>query len=478
MKSKLITGVIKFRQDIKSMNTIRELVEYIPEAAIEKVAYWLLMIMAVSPLYPLIRSVFLKYHDSFYITSNQRVLGEYWCSLIQKVGMLGLILFIAVFAKFIFRCTSGKDSIRKAIRRHPVPFFLFLLLLWSILSCAFSSNVTLSLHGSSYRHEGLYTYFAYAGVFCCGYMIRSKKYLYRFMNLFVFTAVVISTLPLLNIESLNRTFSLHPQASIFQNINHHGYFLCLAIMAAVAIILKERRISHTIICCFLAYSVLIIALLTNKSFGPYIAVFAGLIFILVFVLLYHKKSVAVTIFLFAIFIAISFAFNTKNGYLKNETNQLGKDITNIVENNDNANSAGSGRWIIWKKSIQYILEKPLFGYGPENLYDRFLQDGMNHDRPHNAILQLSANLGIPSAIFYVAAMMYYFLPLIKNRKEINAEIIGLFSIITTYFVSSMVGLSMFYTTPFYFIFLGLTCLSGGRAALRRGETVQNVDRSV
>jgi hypothetical protein len=70
---------------------------------------------------------------------------------------------------------------------------------------------------------------------------------------------------------------------------------------------------------------------------------------------------------------------------------------------------------------------------------------------------LAASLGIPAALFYIIAIASYFLLLLKNRRKLNAAAFGCYGITFSYLVSSMFGVSIFYTTPFYFMFLGLTC---------------------
>lgn len=456
MKQEIWEEIKQLKSKLRSIRTVREFLEFIPSSSLVKIAFWLLSALMASPLYILLRSIFLKYHDDFYMNSNQRTLGDYWVQFIKIIGYSGLLLTLLILVKFVVQCKQKKWFL-KALQNHPVPSFLFLMLVWSVLSFSFSSDHILSLYGTPYRNEGLLTYFAYAGVFCCGYFIRDKNLRVHLTKIFVLAATALSILMLINIPALNLLLSLKPSAAIFQNINHYGYYLCLAAALAAALVIREARLSKAALFWILPYAILITALIQNNSFGPYVAVVMGLIFLLTISFIYVKEARVCGVVLVLVFIFLSFGFNLKNNYLTQETTQLTKDIVNIVENNEKAPQAGSNRWILWMRGIEYTLEKPIFGYGPDNLNERYELDNLNHDRPHNEILQLSASLGIPAALFYCCAIFFYFFPLIRNPRRLNPEITGFYTAVFTYFASSLVGLSMYCTTSFYFAFLGLTC---------------------
>lgn len=422
-----------------------------------KVMFCLIILFVASPYFYFIRSIFLPYHEGFYTNSNQRTLGIFWYDLLKQTGFWGLI-----FA-FLSKVGSTEKTIRergwfvKTVRRHPVPLFLSLLLVWSFFSYLFSDNPNISLHGSSYRHEGFLAYLAYAGLFCCAYFTKQKKNRLKIMRFFTITAALISLLVLFSNDTMKRLFSLKTNAALFQNINHCGYYLCLASMMAAALFLIEKSKKLSFLLWLPVYALISSALLKNGSFGPFVAVVGGLIFLLTLTFIYVKEIRIPAVILVVVFIAVSIGFNLKSGYIKKEGVKLTQDIVNIVENNEEAPKAGSNRWILWQRGVQYALEKPLFGYGPDNLHARYKQDGLNHDRPHNELLQLAANLGFPAAFFYITALIFFFLNLLKHRKTLTVEALGLHTAVFTYLLSSMVGLSMFYTTPYYFIFLGLTC---------------------
>ena len=141
-----------------------------------------------------------------------------------------------------------------------------------------------------------------------------------------------------------------------------------------------------------------------------------------------------------------------------------KDINNIAiseqqRNNDKtlvalAESGGSGRIKLWKYGIYFFLQRPILGYGPENIEKKYLEVGINQDRPHNLIIQLATTSGIVGILTYIISLGIILLRAIKKvniKEEIN--LVALASVIA-YLFSAMFGNSMYYTSPYFFIFLG------------------------
>ena len=105
--------------------------------------------------------------------------------------------------------------------------------------------------------------------------------------------------------------------------------------------------------------------------------------------------------------------------------------------------------------IRFALKKPIIGYGPDNLKDEYLRAGINQDRPHNLIIYLACVSGFPGMLLYVTAVGIIVIIGIKKlfKGDQNAKIYLM--IVIAYLISSMFGNSMYYTSPYFFIFLGL-----------------------
>lgn len=116
--------------------------------------------------------------------------------------------------------------------------------------------------------------------------------------------------------------------------------------------------------------------------------------------------------------------------------------------------AGSGRAVLWKYGIQFFLEKPIIGYGPENLEQEYARFDINQDRPHNLLIQLATTSGIIGMLSYCTAIGIIIIKGIRcfSRKD-SVQRLVLFAVVA-YLISAMFGNSMYYTSPYFFIFLG------------------------
>lgn len=110
--------------------------------------------------------------------------------------------------------------------------------------------------------------------------------------------------------------------------------------------------------------------------------------------------------------------------------------------------------LLWKEGIKFVQERPIFGFGPDNLKQKYNSVSVDQDRPHNLIIYLSATSGIPGMIIYVIAVGIIVIRGIKKLIENNENGKIFLIVVVTYLISSMFGNSMYYTSPYYFVFLG------------------------
>ncbi len=185
---------------------------------------------------------------------------------------------------------------------------------------------------------------------------------------------------------------------------------------------------------------------------------------------------------------------------------------------EDLSDVGSGRAKVWIRSLDLMNERPIFGWGLENILQEFNQQfKVNEGRTHNLILQLGATAGIPAVLMYLVAVISLWVKVLFDSKfkkydkmqlyiicavYLVATIIlnvvvskvvdkllfnGLFTVIlwailtivffardihlritkwnefelvsatvfVSYMISSMFGNSAFYTSPYFMVFLGL-----------------------
>lgn len=118
-----------------------------------------------------------------------------------------------------------------------------------------------------------------------------------------------------------------------------------------------------------------------------------------------KKSIIIVIIAF-IFVSLLGNITSENVASKNIStffNDISKVVTKDKESNE-FKKTGSGRMRLWMQGLQFISEKPILGYGPENLGDKYLKCGITMDRPHNLLIQLATNSGLPGLLLYMSAI--------------------------------------------------------------------------
>lgn len=442
--------------DIHKMKTVSELIEYISERLMEKVAVLLLIIWVLSPIMVMFYNTTIQDLLQINLIFKQYPSSIYWYQILQTIGFIGCIVGIIIFSKSVLQAKNEKISLNEYIKNNLLQICLFAMILWSILSCLNSDNIDISLNGTLYRKEGVITYFTYLGIFSCGYMVRDKRLIKIILEIFTLSAMLLSILTLIDFKALNDFLGLTSDSSIFYQFNHYAYYLCMSIMCTLVLFVTEKRSILKLIFRIITLSVITAALIKNGSLGPYLAVIVGLFSSVIFTLWLDKgtlKRVAVVV---STFLIVTAAMNISNSHTYKDFEVLGGDIFEIVEKSSDADKAGTGRWVLWRNGVRFISERPLFGYGPDNLGDQYAKVNVGTDRPHNEIIQFAASLGIPAAIFYIIAVFNYFIVFLRNRKHVLRMEIGLLCTVITYLASSMFGNTMYYTSPFFFMILGLS----------------------
>lgn len=421
----------------KIWNGFLDLIDY---ENIDFISFMLMIIWSISPIVEYISKFFIKKYISFYFVS-----------MIYLIGIVGILVYIIYLGKII------KD--KKFHLKDIIPQLLILsMLIIAFISSLLSSNMHLSFYGNTYRKEGLFVYIMYIGFILASSTIKDEKYKIDIFKTIIFSACFITIVPY-----FLGNFKYTGFTNIFSNTNHYAYYLMIATSLSGLLTLyvsKYKKILYYLIYIFLLY-----VLIMNNTFGCYLALFISLLCLLVYSLIKKKRRINALILLVS-FVLLSFFVSHYNIQLFSS----GKEHTNIVSNNINTftndikksldtkdknhEKAGSGRIKLWKGAISYTLDHPIFGGGMECL-DKYYFDTYNSTigRPHNIFLQISSFIGIPGAIIYLALILYLAKANLKNL--LNPINIIIYFTAMSYFISSMFGNSMYYTSPYFMILLGL-----------------------
>lgn len=409
----------------------------------------------ISFLYTLVLPIIVMVMYSFNLYSDVLF---YWHFLTFLMSILSIIIFI-----FDIKINKGKIKKFKQIK-YPLLFFS-LFFVWVILSTIFSSDTSLSLFGDGYRANGLVQFFSYIGYAILGISLNKENRI-RILRIICYVSFVMAILNLFGNYNIFPNF--YKYSAIFSHFNHYAYYLVYTIVISIFLFFYDKN-KILKLSDFIIYLTLIYMLIVNDTFGCYLAIF--LIMIFVFIYCFKKKIMIQYLFIFLAFIFISMFTKINDNYLVyNNFKKLFYDIGVIkyeisnnetsIENIENSQImyVGTNRGMLWINAIKFIKEKPIFGYGLDNLGYKYMENNITINMPHNLILGLSATIGIPGMLFYIFSVLLVLIKGFKNLKN-GDHIINLpYFVIVSHLISSMFGNTMYYVTPYYVIILGMGML--------------------
>lgn len=388
---------------------------------------------------------------------------DYYFILMRVIGAVGIGLALFSTYNKIKNSENKKETLKELL-----PIFIFVLyMIWTLISCILSPNKKLAFFGSSYRKEGYIMYMIYAGFFFCALLLESKKLRKILLNIFILVTIfliIVSRIPKFCIEHPTIFMNNTLEHSVFAQFNHYGYYLMMSLMCSFGLFITEKNKVLKVV-NLVEYTVIGYALIFNDTFGCYLATSIVLILYCIYALV-KKKDRMVTLIAIGIFIILSVAITNDGKNLAYENiSSLGSDIKAIIikvfnieeespEAEENFEKAGTSRMLLWKYGVEFIKERPVIGYGPDNLKEKYASVSVRQDRPHNLLIQLATTSGIPGMILYVTAVGIIVVRGIRDLIKNNGSGKIFLIIAVTYLISAMFGNSMYYTSPYYFIFLG------------------------
>lgn len=420
--------------------------------------FWMIMpiIQTIKPFYDIIN------------------IKEIYFALMKITGIAGIGISIVTIYKKIRESEDKKDTIKGLL-----PIFIFVLyMIWTLISCFLSPNVNQAFNGNYYRKEGYFMYINYAGYFLCALLLENKKLKKILLNAFIVTSVFLIILSRICLDGerfTNIFVNNKIETTVFAQFNHYGYYLMMSLICCLGLFMKEKNKILKVI-YLIIYTLIGYATIYNDTFGCYLATLIILILYGIYAIIKKtdKKAISVAIIIFVILSCITTVENENIAY-KNIT-RFGKDIRAIIckivnidvedeEIEKEFEEAGTSRMQLWVNGVKFVLKRPIIGYGPDNLRVEYLNEGIKQDRPHNLLIYLAAVSGIPGMIIYMTAVGIIVVKGVKKLLTNNKNGMIYLIIVITYLISAMFGNSMFYTSPYFFIFLG--CLMN--CNLRKNE---------
>ncbi|MCR5121426.1 MAG: O-antigen ligase family protein [Ruminococcus sp.] len=338
-----------------------------------------------------------------------------------------------------------------------IVFFAVLYLLIFVSTCV-NGFTEYPLHGYPYRGENLFTVFCYfLAFFLPVTLIGSEKLRRAVICVFMVFGIIMGIFALVKASKFGLKYG--DLMGIFSQFNHYAYFLTMTISASGVLMICEKSVPIKIL-AGVSFVFGTVVLVVNDTFGGQLSTAAALILVPVMISLNKGKFRPAALIPLAVYLLASVAASFFIGTTENYS-QFGGDVTNIATGNATG-SEGSNRLNLWTFTIDKIKQKPIFGHGLEGITDvlyKYTTDNnmFPNNRPHNEFLQYAAFYGIPAAIAYTLGCFSVFLRGLRLRKQLDSPQISALAAAFAYLVSSFVGNTMYYTSPMFFIYLGLAC---------------------
>lgn len=400
-------------------------------------------------------------------------------SLICVLGLVGFIMFAVILSgkRDRIQLTTGA-LIKELCKKEIWVVLLWALLGWTFLSSILSDDVVTSIIGTASKRDGFLGYCMYASVFGLAYFIKDQTKIRKFMAWYAGIANFMGLVMMIyewQIPVL--VYMSHANSSAtFMNPNHFGYYLCMSIMCLVGLFFSdlyrekredEKMLSKQGVFYIISFTWQIYVIMINNTLGAYVAIVLAMIISLIFWKVRVGKLGLGAWIPFVIVVVITlisylgFISTIWGETVGQSIEQFIRDIFIVAKHSDGFEKAGTNRMGLWIDAIKLIPQHPIFGFGPESLTGHF-KDVNTYDRPHNEYLQMAVFCGIPALLMYLSSLITLCVNRCKKLKELSPITIAAAGVVVGYLISAFFGFTIYYTTPYFFMFLGFVAGSANK----------------
>jgi putative inorganic carbon (HCO3(-)) transporter len=256
--------------------------------------------------------------------------------------------------------------------------------------------------------------------------------------------------------------------SFFDNPDYFGSYLVLVIPLTITAFLlsqKKRKLLYFFILC-----IQFLSLIQSQTRSAWLGVVIGFLLISAWVILKRralwKKWVLIILAAFFIFLISNAASHQK---VLTRAVTITNDAQKIMTNND-ASSAGAGRWDIWQKTLPIIADHFWIGTGPNTFQQDFYSLDQKQIKPYmgkdsriydenNDYLQIALTMGVPALAVYILLLSVILIKGIKRLTYLDQRqqfiSIGMLAAIIGYLVQAFFNISVISVAPYFWLILGL-----------------------
>jgi len=390
---------------------------------------------------------------SFSVSYNKFNLRDYSFILIG-IGIIALINYII---------TKIKN-----LKFNKYEIFIFILILFALLSLINAIDIETALFGLPNRNEGLFVILTYYLLFLNSLNIKKVKYIKIIIYSILFIGLINVIYGLFQVSIIETNLDIvgkwHYTKGLLGNSMYFGTLMCITTPICLGGFIKTDDKKTKILNLILLIIFLFGSFLSGAmaTFVSLIVIFLLVIFDTILVFKRNKTKgefqVIYLILCIVLFGTLLLIENVRNNSLNSDVNELFSQVTDVASGKIESNF-GTGRIYIWKNTIEKIKDNSLTGVGIDNFkyaFDPYLIDLISNTvvtKAHNDYLQKMLCEGIFSGITFIAFLLYIFFKNIRNYK--NYYHYGLFLAFTCYSVQAFFSISVTRVAPIYFILMGL-----------------------
>ena len=351
--------------------------------------------------------------------------------------------------------------------------FIYILVILGIITSIFAVDTFTSIWGSYSRNSGLLALISFYLLFLnsknlnkrqinkvidCLFIVGTFQFVYSLLQVFI-RGEAVFTFSLNDVNYMAMGFAGNP------NFLGSYCMLLLGISLMFYFLYNKKRY-------FCLSIIFYINLILAQSTGPFFALIALFIFIIIFLKI--KKIIdwkKVTIVFIILVMAFIFVSNFTEIYCKKVFNDqiissytIKGDILstlNIFKSNKSSNGIeefknyGSGRLTIWKTTLRVVPKYIWLGAGIDNLARVYKTDGNNGgvvDKAHNEYLEILVTQGIFTLITYLAFLFNLFIDGVKSKSKLSWGIMMGF---VGYVLQAFLNICVIGVAPIFYIVMGL-----------------------
>jgi len=398
-------------------------------------------------------------------------------------SVLAILLFL-----FAFQLLYRKNEFNLPdIKKNKIIWALAGFFIVFLLASVFSVDPYYSFLASPYRGGGFVT-FAFYFIFAILAFILFKKGGWKKAWIFsIIIGILVSLIALIQFYGFFNNIFVRVggrPGSTIGNPIFLGIYLLLLFFPTLSFAIKEKNRYLKIFYIFSLLLFLYVIFITGSR-AAYLGIIAGVFYFLLF---YPKKFTILKILtaLFLILVASTvFYVNTQSHFPQVLQNNR---LFQILESRLSIKAAlDNERFRAWQTVLEEIKDKPILGWGPENLavgfdknYDSNITWSPWWDKAHNVFLDIGAQTGILGIIAYLALFVVLFWQLHKlksvdkNAKQYAEPTLiahGIQATLIGYLVANFFSFDTFATYLIFFFIIGysLHLISSGTADIGENQ---------